>query len=127
VFATTTQAQTPPEQARNFQINATHTDSISVENLAPPLQQKWVVDFGEPVSYPLIADGKVYVTAKNFTGRGTTLFALDATNGGLVWFANLGGNFWSAASYENGRVFALNSDGFLQAFARRRFTRPRFH
>ena len=80
LLATTTHAQNPPEQARNFQINATHTGA-SLENLKPPLQQKWVVDFGQPISYPLIADGMVYVTVKNPASFGTRLFALDATNG----------------------------------------------
>lgn len=114
--ATTTQAQAP-EQARQFQINTTHTGSISVENLTPPLIQKWVVHFGHPISYPLIADGKVFVTVKNPLGHGTRLFALNATNGSTLWVRPLGGTFWwSAACYENGRVFALNWDGVLRAF-----------
>ncbi|HKY44208.1 MAG TPA: PQQ-binding-like beta-propeller repeat protein [Pyrinomonadaceae bacterium] len=116
-FATTTQAQVPPEQARNFQINTTHTGSIAVENLTPPLTQKWVVNFRQPISYPLIADGRVFVTVKNSIGHGTRLFALDATNGSTLWARPLGGTFWwSAACYENGRVFALNGDGVLRAF-----------
>ncbi len=116
LFATTTHAQTPPEQARNFQINATHTGA-SLENLKPPLQQKWVVDFGQPISYPLIADGMVYVTVKNSTSFGTRLFALDATNGSMVWSFSLSGTSpWSAICYENGVVFALNSNGRLTAF-----------
>jgi outer membrane protein assembly factor BamB len=117
VFATTAQAQVDPEQARNFQINTTHTGAVSSEHLTPPLKQRWVVNFGQPISYPLIADGKVYVTVRNAVGHGTTLFALDAANGGLVWSAALGGDFWwSAACYENGRVFALNGSGVLRAF-----------
>lgn len=116
LFATTAQAQTP-EQARNFQINTTHTGAISSDNLTPPLKQRWVVNFGQPMSYPLIVDGKVYVTVKNAVTQGTTLFALDAANGGLIWSSNLGGSFpWSAACYENGRVFALNGSGLLRAF-----------
>lgn len=117
VFATTARAQVAPEQARNFQINATHTGAISSEHLTPPLKQRWVVNFGQPISYPLIADGKVYVTVKNGVGSGTTLFALDATSGANVWSSALGGlRPWSAACYENGRVFAVNSDGLLRAF-----------
>src|SRR5688572_13397522 len=116
LFATNARAQTAPEQARNFQINATHTGA-SVENLRPPLAQRWAVNFGQPISYPLIADGKVYVTVKNSIGSGTRLFALDATDGSTVWARSLGGTFpWSAACYENGRVFALSSDGRLRAF-----------
>src|SRR5687767_1583932 len=114
LFATTAQAQTASEQARNFQINATHTGA-SVETLRPPLAQRWVVNFGQPISYPLIADGKVYVTVKNSIGSGTRLFALNATDGSTVWVRPLSGTApWSAACYENGRVFALSSDGRLR-------------
>ena len=116
LFATTTQAQVA-EQARNFQINATHTGANSVEGLTPPLRQRWVVNFGQPISYPLIADGKVFVTVKNAAGSGTTLYALDAINGATVWSFALGGSFfWSGSCYESGRVFALNGSGLLRAF-----------
>ena len=70
VFATTAQAQFP-EQATQFQMNTTHTGSISVENLAPPLTQRWTVNFGQPISYPLIADGRVFVTVKNAVVQGS--------------------------------------------------------
>jgi len=112
LFATTTSAQ----QARNFQIDATHTGSITTEHLTPPLKQRWVVDFGQSISYPLIADGKVFVTVAN-ASSGTTLFALNAANGGLLWSFNLSGSFrWSGLCYENGRVFAVNGSGLLRAF-----------
>lgn len=117
LFVTTASAQVPSDQARNFQIDATHTGSISIAGLTPPLTQRWVVNFGRPISYPLIADGRVYVTVKNATGQGTTLFALNATNGSTLWSSNLGGSFfWSGSCYENGRVFALNGSGLLRAF-----------
>src|SRR5690349_12621467 len=116
LFAITTSAQTF-EQARNFQIDATHTGSISVQNLTPPLRQRWVVNFGRPISYPLIADGRVFVTVKNASGSGTELFAIDATNGVLQWSFNLGGSFFfSGSCYESGRVFAVNGSGLLRAF-----------
>jgi len=115
LFATTASAQTP-EQARNFQIDATHKGSITIQQLSPPLRQRWTVNFGQPISYPLIADGKVFVTVNNAPG-GTTLFALNATNGATIWSFNLGGTFWwSAVCYENGRVFAINFDGLLRSF-----------
>ena len=117
VFATTTHAQVAPEKAVNFQINASHTGAVSSEHLTPPLKQRWVVNFGRRISYPLIADGKVYVTVRNATDYGTMLYALDQTNGATVWSYALGGTyFWSGACYENGRVFAVNFDGLLRAF-----------
>ena len=114
LFATTVSAQ---EQARNFQIDTTHTGATTSATLTPPLKRRWVVNFGRPISYPLIADGRVYVTVNNATGQGTTLFALNATNGATLWSSNLGGSlFWSGSCYENGRVFALNGSGLLRAF-----------
>ena len=111
LFATPAAAQ----QARNFQVDATHTGSSS-EALVPPLKQRWVRDFGQSISYPLIADGKVFVTVKNPSG-GTTLHALDSSSGATIWSFALGGSFpWSAACYENGRVFAVNGSGFMRAF-----------
>jgi len=117
VFATTARAQAP-DQARNYQINETHTGSVTTAHLTPPLRQRWSVNFGQPISYPLIAGGRVFVTVKNVPiTQGTTLFALDATNGAILWSFNLGGSFfWSGSCYENGRVFGLNGSGLLRAF-----------
>src|SRR6185295_9918279 len=96
LFTTSAIAQVPTDQARNFQIDATHTGSVSSPGLTPPLKQRWVVNFGQPISYPLIADGRVFVSVKNASGQGTTLFALNATNGATLWSSNLGGSFfWS--------------------------------
>jgi outer membrane protein assembly factor BamB len=111
LFATTVSAQ----QARNFQIDATHTGSVTTEHLIPPLKQRWAVDFGQNISYPLIADGKVFVSVRN-ASSGTTLFALNAANGGVIWSFSVGGfSRWSGLCYEDGRVFAVNSDGLLRA------------
>jgi outer membrane protein assembly factor BamB len=117
LFTTSAIAQVPTDQARNFQIDATHTGSVSSPGLTPPLKEKWVVNFGQPISYPLIADGRVFVTVKDPTANKTNLVALDATNGAILWSAPLGGGWhWSAACYENGRVFAINGSGLLRAF-----------
>jgi len=115
LFATTASAQVA-QQARNFQIDATHTGGTTVDHLTPPLKQRWVVDFGQAISYPLIADGRVFVTVRK-PSNGTTLFALDTNFGGVIWSFDLGGNSqWSGACYENGRVFAVNGSGLLRAF-----------
>src|ERR1051325_1785946 len=107
LFATTASAQ----QARNFQINETHSGSTTIDHLIPPLKVRWTANIGQGLSYPLIADGRVFVT------QGITLYALDATNGSVLWSFVLGGTFPIAAScYENGRVFSLNYSGLLRAF-----------
>jgi outer membrane protein assembly factor BamB len=116
LFAITASAQVAPQQARNFQIDATHTGSITTDHLTPPLRQRWVVDFGQAISYPLIADGRVFVTVRK-PNNGTTLFALDTMFGGIIWSFDLGGSSqWSGTCYENGRVFAVNGSGLLRAF-----------
>ncbi len=116
LFATAVSAQVS-EQARNFQIDATHTGATTSATLTPPLKQRWVVNFGQPISYPLIADGRVFVTVRNASGQGTTLFALNAADGATLWSSNLAGSFAiSGACYENGRVFAVNGSGLLRAF-----------
>ncbi len=117
LFAISAQAQVDQDQSRNYQINETHTGSINVPNLTPPLKQKWSVNFGQDMSYPLIVDGKVFVTVRHASVYGTTLYALNAVDGTTLWQYELGGPYyWSALCYENGRVFALIGDGLLRAF-----------
>src|SRR5689334_13444165 len=117
LFAISVQAQVAPEQARNYQINETHPGSINLPGLTPPLRSKWSRNFGQDMSYPLIADGKVFITVRNPSADGTQLYALNATDGSTLWSYALTGSYsWSAICYENGRVFALNFDGLLRAF-----------
>lgn len=115
--AVSVQAQVEPDQARNYQINETHTGSSSSPGLTPPLKQKWSVNFGQSISYPIIADGRVFVTVRNVSVYGTKLYALNATDGATLWSFELGGQYyWSALCYENGRVFGINGSGLLRAF-----------
>ena len=117
LFAISVQAQVAPEQARNYQINETHTGSINSAGLTPPLRPQWSRNFGQKMSYPLIADGKVFVTVRNESVYGTQLYALSAVDGSTLWSYSLTGTYyWSTLCYENGRVFALNFDGLLRAF-----------
>jgi outer membrane protein assembly factor BamB len=115
LVATTALAQVGPQQPRNFQIDETHTDSTSVDHLIPPLKARWTVNLGQNTSNPLIADGRVFVTVSNGTSQGTTLFALDARSGAVIWSFSLDETFWfSTFCYENGRVFTVNGSGILR-------------
>ncbi|HLL73412.1 MAG TPA: PQQ-binding-like beta-propeller repeat protein [Pyrinomonadaceae bacterium] len=117
--ASTSHAQIASDQALNYQINATHTGYVSAPEVAPPFKQKWSVNFGQQISYPIIADGKVFVTVRNSPATyGTKLYAIDGATGAIAWGpVDLGGTyFWSALCYENGRLFALNYNGLLRAF-----------
>ena len=79
----------------------------------------WTADFGAPVSYPLIADGMVFVaTANPDNSYGNRLYGLNAETGSTVWgpVAIPGTYFGSGLTYENGRVFILMFDGAIRAF-----------
>lgn len=79
----------------------------------------WTADLGAPVSYPLIADGMVFVASTNPDGSyGNRLYGLDATTGATVWgpVAVPGTYFGSGLTYDNGRVFILMFDGALRAY-----------
>ncbi|MFA5937820.1 MAG: PQQ-binding-like beta-propeller repeat protein [Sinimarinibacterium sp.] len=79
----------------------------------------WTRDLGAPASYPLIADGRVFVaTANPDDSYGNQLFALNGQSGATLWgpVAVPGTYFGSGLTYENGRVFILNFDGDIRAY-----------
>jgi outer membrane protein assembly factor BamB len=103
-----------------YQIDPAHTGSQS-DTVAPPLVERWSRNLGGPISYPLIAEGKVFVTIANQTPSGTSgsrLYALDAATGATSWgpIDISGSRPWSGIAYDAGRIFALNYDGLLRAF-----------
>jgi outer membrane protein assembly factor BamB len=79
----------------------------------------WTVDFGAPVSYPLIAGGMVFVATANPDGSyGNRLYGLNAETGATVWgpVAIPGTYFGSGQTYDRGRIFHLMFDGAVRAF-----------
>ena len=80
-------ATTLTDEAVSVQMNPAHTGGQSGDSLAPPLIQKWALDFGSDntVSYPLIAGGRIFVTTMSTTGGGSTLRALNASDGRALW------------------------------------------
>lgn len=110
----------PPATA--YRVNEAHDGVVVTSNGAqfPPLSAPtWTRDLGAPVSYPLIADGMVFIATANPDGSyGNQLYALDASTGATIWgpVAIAGTYFGSGLTYENGRVFLLMFDGGLHAF-----------
>ncbi|HJT58060.1 MAG TPA: PQQ-binding-like beta-propeller repeat protein [Ktedonobacteraceae bacterium] len=103
--------------ATAYQINAQH-DGEQTDNLTPPLNLKWTTTLAGKAFYPLIAGGKVFVTATTSQGEGL-LYAFDLATGQIAWGPiDIGssGNF-AAATYDSGRIFTLNGAGILQAFS----------
>jgi outer membrane protein assembly factor BamB len=99
-----------------FQMTAAHGGSLSGGPEKPPLVKKWVRDLGGPVSYPVITNGRVFLTTSG--GAGNALHALDANTGQDVWGPlDLAGAYgFTAVTAGDGRVYALNHDGILRAF-----------
>ena len=106
-------------QSLTYQQNAAHTGATSEPGLDPPFARRWAVDLGQATSYPVIADGRVFVVVRNASTYGTQLFALDAGDGHTLWQKSLGGTYyWSGIAYGGGRVYAVNGDGLLVALSR---------
>jgi len=101
-----------------YQVDVAHTGNQPASALTPPLAQAWAVDLGGRVSYPLVVDGRVFVTVGNTSAYGTKLEALDLTTGMPVWGPiDIGGTYyWSNAAYDAGRIYVINFDGLMTAF-----------
>ncbi len=88
------------------------------------LTTKWSVTLGgldqygrtPPVSYPVIAGGRVFVSVANATGD--SLYALNARSGQIEWSADSSGQdpFAGGVAYDGRRVFAVTPSGLLAAF-----------
>ena len=101
-----------------YQISISHDGFSGDTSIAPPLATRWTHSFTGLVSYPLIADGMVFVTVADVTsGYGTDLYALSESDGSVVWSQFISGTYyWSNATYDNGQIFVVNFDGLLRAF-----------
>jgi outer membrane protein assembly factor BamB len=92
-----------------YQVDPAHTGFAQSATLAPPLGKRWVRrDLGTGTSYPVIAEGKVFVAAAQ------TVYALDLATGATVWSRSLNSN---GLAYDAGRVFAVDRSGVMQALA----------
>jgi len=100
-----------------WQNNAVHDGFNSSSQLATPLALRWSRDFRRvtSISYPLIAQGLVFVTTA--TDQTETLMALSQQTGATIWSADVDGLYGFAnAAYDSGKVFVVNFDGLLKAF-----------
>ena len=97
--------------ATTFQLNPAHT-GYSPDSLPRSLRQRWSLDLGRQVSYPLIADGKVFVLVQGvqLPGRADpvyALFGIDQETGQILWrqLLDFPGPWPSPLAYDNGRIF----------------------
>jgi outer membrane protein assembly factor BamB len=107
-IATAGALASPGDQATGYQQDPAHDGFIADAGLAAPLTQAWSITLPAAPSYPLIADGMVFVTANN------TLYALNHATGSTIWSHGTGGSV--GLSYDGGRIFVVTSGGLLTAF-----------
>ena len=103
------------QQATSYQINSDHNGYSYQVNLHLPLKKLWSVPISD-ASYPVIADGRVFVLNAPSSVYGTRLYAIDAKSGGVLWQRNIPGTYyWSALTYGDKKLYVLNFDGVLLA------------
>lgn len=110
-------ASQPTTTATAYQVDAGH-NGMQTDNITPPLALKWTNTLAGNASYPLIAGGKVFVTAITSQGEGL-LYAFHLSTGKTAWgpidIGNAG--YFAAATYDSGKIFTLNGAGILLAFS----------
>ena len=111
---------TGTDTAVAYQVNIAHDGIQTDVTLAPPYTKAWQVTLPGAVSYPIIAQSLVIVTADDATNI-PTLYAFNQLNGQLVWSQPLPypqpfSYPWANAAYDNGKVFAVGSAGIMSAF-----------
>ena len=108
------------QSAVTFQGNPAHTGVTSLTTpLKAPMYPAWKVTLPAEVSYPLIANGMVYVVYSNSGSTyGSNLIALDLVTGATVWgpVAIAGTYFSSYPAYDNGTLYVVNFDGLLRTY-----------
>jgi hypothetical protein len=98
------------------QLNAAHTGATVEPGLDPPFARRWAVDLGQPASFPLIGDGRVFAVARNESDYGTQLYALAASDGRVLWRRAVAGSYyWTGIAYGQGKVYVVSFDGPIQA------------
>jgi outer membrane protein assembly factor BamB len=104
----------PGALAVAYQINVAHSGVQTDSALTPPFGVRWRVTLPAQVSYPLIAEGKVFVTAGSTADDATrtpVLYALDQASGQTLWSQTLP-VYWprANAAYDGGKIFVAGTD-----------------
>ncbi len=114
----------PLSQAVTYQVDYAHSGRATVGGSGPifPPTAHWATTLsGDRISYPVIADGKVFVTTNappNGEIYGTSLYAIDQLTGNNAWGPTpIPGTYsFSGIAYDHGTLFVVNFDGLLRTF-----------
>jgi outer membrane protein assembly factor BamB len=114
LLASGTAAADPGALAVAYQVNVAHNGVQTDSALTPPFSRRWRVTLPAQASYPLIAEGKVFVTAASSADDATrtpVLYALDQASGQILWSQTLPLGWPRAnAAYDNGRIFVTGTN-----------------
>lgn len=111
-------AATDTGVSTGYQLNPSH-DGATVDGWAPPLEQRWLAAPGGPVSYPVIAENKIFVAAPTYESTGDTIWVYDAASVRTVpWGPVSFGTGVSIAglAYGDGQLFAVSATGLVRSF-----------
>jgi outer membrane protein assembly factor BamB len=89
-----------------YQSDPQHTGVAQGTTFSAPLGKRWVRRDLPEASFPVLAEGKVFLTS------GKSVYALDRATGATVWSRALAAN---GVAYDDGKVFAVGGGGILQA------------
>jgi len=110
-------AADPGALAVAYQVNVAHSGVQTDSALTPPFSLRWRVTLPAQVSYPLIAERKVFVTAASSADNATrtpVLYALDRASGQTLWSQVLPLEWQRAnAAYDDGRIFVSGNNPFV--------------
>jgi outer membrane protein assembly factor BamB len=122
VYAPTPLPASPPMASTAFQADHTHAGHLTLgEAPALPLTNRWTATFAGRVSYPVVADGRVFVVVDRSVPPndvlGPSIYALDVNTGATLWGpVNHSSSLrWAAHTYANGKLFVITASGLLRA------------
>jgi len=95
--------------AVTHQADAVHSGHAGVPGLSPPLHRVWSRRFPDVVSYPVIGDGRVFVTAYTTPPEGSArvseVVAMSLRTGRVLWRRPLGLAVGGQLGLEGNRLF----------------------
>lgn len=116
------QSASAPGDAVAFQVDAGHSGHATFgQPFVMPAAPTWAVDLPGPISYPLIANGKVFVlSTRPWDGHSTdvSLYAFDAQTGQAAWGPVVveATQPWAGLTFDRNKVIVMNAHGVLMAF-----------
>jgi outer membrane protein assembly factor BamB len=121
VLATLPAAACAGDRSVTWQVDVAHTGSLRGPGLSSPFAQAWARDLAGWPSYPIVAEGKVFVVVSDVTGDtpyGRDVYALDQRSGATVWVRHIEGPYWRGAlAYDAGRLFVVGYDAIVYALS----------